>query len=546
MMEAMTLETAIDSLFMMLCTFLLLLIIVGVSIFYSGLIQRRSSFTMLAIPLFLSAVVFIDWFIWSYSLCYSSASNRFIGNLKFVVLSNLKENEDNLIYSTPRGDILSIIHFLFNGLMKITCVVLTFPACIAERGRVMPMLVFLFLWSTLIYNPVTYWLWNKNGWLSPQLDKTPVLDFAGGNCIHVVSGFTALAYSYYLGPRNTKILVNYRSSNNSNMMIGAGFIVYGWCGFIAGCDFKFTAVSFYIVTNTLLSAATAGIVWCGIDYYYSAIPLEGEEAPQDVELDYLDENHTQPTKSQLQSAASEPRQFQRRTLSMISYSSGVICGLVVFTPAGGYLSSKRSFWKSIVCGIVGGASGNLGTRLKYYMNIDDALDIFAIHGVCGIVGSLFVGIFADASYESEGGWVAGHWVQLGYQLLGSVVTAAYVFVLSLFFLYVVDLIPGLHLRIDKEFNKRQRDTLRGAQDAENGEQVEYDMNLERAELRGSDWYEFNGEYSMDFMEFIKVINPEDFADEFVADHEAMSNSYEGHGDSDEYHILRKRETAGRQ
>lgn len=530
MLPTLSLQVALDSLYMMVCSFLLISIVLGVSLFYSGLIQRRSSFSMLAVPLLLSALVLLDWFIWGYSLCYASTANRYIGSLRFVVLSNLK-NDDGFIYTTPRGDILSIVHFLFNAFMKIVCVVLTFPGCIAERGRVLPMLVFLFFWSALIYNPVTYWFWNLRGWLSPQYNSMPVLDFAGGNCIHVVSGFTALAYSYYLGPRNPKILQDYRSSSNSNMVVGMCFIVFGWCGFIAGCDYKFLAVSFYIITNTLLCASTAGITWASIDFYYSATPLEGEVLP-DVELDHLDSGLTAST-THVPELAKKLAQRQNRTLSMISFSSGVICGLVVFTPAGGYLSSDNSFWKSIVFGVVGSAAGNLATRLKYYMKIDDALDIFAIHGVCGIVGSLLVGIFADDSYDSKGGWVAGNWIQFGYQLFGSFITSVYVFVMSLFFLYMVDLVPGLHLRIDKDFNKRARKALR---DKEEGE-AQPELRLERAELRGSDWYEFNGEYSMDFMEFIKVIKPDDYE----TDSEGHTWMHEHLDELREGQVLRKRE-----
>lgn len=511
----MQVQTAIDSLFMLFCTFLLLVVVLGIAIFYSGLIQRRSSFSMLAIPPMLSSVIFLDWFIWGYSLCYGSSSNHFIGSMKFVVLRQLKSPEE-VIYSTPRGEILSIIHVMFNALMKIVCVAITFPACIAERGRVMPMLVFVFLWSAIIYNPVTYWFWNKNGWLSTELNMLPVLDFAGGNCIHVVSGFTALAYSYILGPRNPKIVYEYRSSSNSNMIVGMCFILMGWCGFIAGCDFKFSGTSFYIMMSTLLSACTAGVVWTAMDYYNSAIPLEGED--EEIELSNLDSNSTRVPRSV---AGSDSRNSnQGRKLSMISFSSGVICGLVVFTPCGGYIASDNSFWKSIVCGVFGGVCGNMATRLKYYFKIDDSLDIFAIHGVCGIVGSLLVGLFADKDvYASNGGWVAQNWIQFGYQVLGSVVTAIYVFVVSLVLLYALDMIPGLHLRIDKNFNRRMRERERH-QHPEEGLSIEED-HMERLELMGSDWYEFNGEYSMDFMEFIKVIDPQDYTEELVGQADEM-------------------------
>lgn len=496
---------AIDSLFMLVCIMMLISVLLGVSMFYSGLTQRRSAFTMLTVPLLLGALVFIDWFIWGYSLCYGSSKNHFIGSLKFAVLNQLKDSE-NQVYVTPRGSILSIVHFLFNGFMKSICVCLTFPACIAERGRLIPMLVFLFFWSAIVYNPVTYWFWNRNGWLSAELDSIPVLDFAGGNCIHVVSGFTALAYSFFLGPRNPKILVEYRSSNNTILMIGVCFIVFGWGGFISGCDYKFSAMSFYILTGTFLCAASAGIAWTAIDYYYSATPLEGEAESPEIELQSLDDlGSPQASKSN-----AVPKLYSgKRKLSMVSLSSGMMCGLVVFTPGGGYLSSERAFWKSIICGLIGGASGNLATQLKYFFKVDDALDVFAVHGVCGIVGSLLVGFFADDSYSSLGGWTAHHWVQLGYQLFGSFMTSIYSFVVSLVLLYIVDKVPGLHLRIDQTFNKR----MRASDPLPDGD----DLMLEEAELLGTDWYEFNGEYAADYYEFIKVINPDDFNDELQSE-----------------------------
>lgn len=497
MTQAFDAKGAVDTLYMFSCTLLLFLVVFGLSLFYSGLIQRRSSFTMLAIPMFLAALVFVDWYIWGYSLCYGSSSNHFIGSLKFAVLREIRSTGQD-IYSTPRGDILAVVHFLFNGMMKVITVVITFPACIAERGRILPMLVFLFFWSTIVYNPVTYWIWNRNGWLSTERNSIPVLDFAGGNCIHIVGGFTGLVYSYYLGPRNPKILENYRSSSNANMVIGTVFTVYGWCGFIAGCDFKFSATTFYIIINTLLCASCAGISWSFIDYYNSATPLDGNIHDGNSSNLTTADGHLVPVS-------------KKRCMSIISFCSGLISGLVVFTPCGGYLSTDISFWKSIVCGLVGGITGNMATRVKYWLGIDDALDVFAVHGICGIVGSLLVGVFADDLYNSKGGWVTHHWVQMGYQVLAVVVVSAYVCVVSLFLLYVVDIIPGLHLRIDKDFNRRMMANQNS--DTESGENKEYSTRYELAELMGTDWYEFRGEYTMDFMEFIRSLNPNDYVEE---------------------------------
>lgn len=500
MSEALSIEEAVNSVYMFVCTLLLCLVILGISLVYSGLTQRRSSFTMLTIPMLLSALVLIDWFIWGYSLSYGSSKNRFIGSLKYAVLRETKHNASGM-YSTPRGEIFTEIHFLFNGLMKVITVVITFPACIAERGRLLPMLVFVFMWSAIVYNPVTYWVWDLNGWLFTQLNKVPILDFAGGTCIHILGGFTGLVYSYYLGPRNPKILMNYRSSSNLNMLVGTAFVLYGWCGFIAGCDYKFSRTSFIIIINTLLCASCSGIAWMMIDFYISATPLEG-----DLNEDHLCDGHWEENVPESLS--------QKRFMSITSFSSGIMSGLVVFTPCGGYLSTNSCFWKSIVCGLVGGVTGNLATRVKYLLKVDDALDIFAVHGICGIMGSLLVGIFADDLYGSNGGWVTHHWVQLGYQVVGIVAVAAYSSVVSLILLFVVDYIPGMHLRIDKDFNRRRRREQEANRNEEEEASVEQtNAQFEMAEILGTDWYEFRGEYSMDFMEFIRNLIPGDYTEE---------------------------------
>lgn len=553
--------TIINSLYMIYCTSLLPLAMIGIALFYSGLTQRRSSLTMLALPVFLTPFILIEWFIWGYSLCYSSSSNHFIGDLNFAVLRHMRDSVTNN-YNTPRGEIWLINHFLFNGFMKVICVCLTFPGCIAERGRILPMVVFLFFWSVIIYNPVTYWFWNREGWLSVELNSLPVLDFAGGNCVHIVSGFTALAYSYILGPRNPKILYDYRSTNTGYIIIGTFFMICGWCGFVAGCDYKFTIECLYIILNVLLCASTSGIIWMLIDYYFSAIPLEG--APIESALsNHRDKIHVLRISSTnirtipSVTGASINQHYhdtksnfvQRRKISIISFSSGIVTGLAVITPGGGYVSSPTDFWKSFVFGVLGGIIVNLSTRLKYFVQIDDALDIFAIHGVAGILGSLLTGIFANQRYNSKGGWVKGHWIQLGYQLLGCTVTAAYVFVLSCVFLYCIDLIPGLHLRMDKTFNQRMREERERVQ-AESTESptsvdieeqfVPHNTNeityLEKLELLGTDCYEFNGEYFMDFMEFIKVIRPQDYPfDQFTEETETQYDSVNAIGSDYQLH-----------
>lgn len=446
---------AVNSLYVLVCIALMTLSIVGISLFYSGLTQHRSCLTMLAIPMITLAVVAVDWFIWGYSLCYSPLSNKYIGNLKFAALRGI--SGDQLTLVTTRGNIIAANHVLLNGLIKAVCAALTFPGCIAERGRIIPMLLFMIPWCVIIYNPVTYWFWCSNGWLAVGSSNLPVLDFAGGTCIHIVSGFTTLAYSYALGPRNPKILRNYRISSTQNVVVGTFFVVVGWVGFISGCDFVFSSRSVYIIVNVILCTSFSAITWCMMDFYYSATPLAEDSGTERV---------------------------PRRRFSVVSFTLGLMTGLVVFTPAGGYVCTSGACWKSITMGVVGAIFSNLGTRLKYFLRADDALDMFAVHGIGGIIGSLLTGIFANEGYQSRGGWVEGNWIQLAYQLLGCVVAILHVMVLSALFLHIINLIPGLHLRIDKNYKTR-------IQEAQS----------DNTELAGTDIYEFNGEYLHDYMEF---------------------------------------------
>lgn len=571
---------AVDSLYILLCCGLLVFVVLGIMLFYAGLIQRRSSLTMIATPLYLICFTFIEWFIWGYSLCYSSSSNRFIGNLDYAVLRQLR-HDGNLKFTTLRGETFTAVHFLFNALMKIICVTLTFPGCIAERGRILPMFVFFMCWLVIIYNPVTYWFWNRNGWLSVEYNKFPVLDFAGGNCIHIVCGFTGVAYSYILGPRNPKLLYNYKPYNIGYIVIGTVFFVFGWCGFIGGCEFTFSSSSVLIFITTVLTSCVGGLVWLTIDYYYSAIPLENEDELQQQTSNTLEttgsipqlipsrsrdmgvlrkrrspsmegsrrsmESHT--SQLQLLSVVSrntglDIRRYKEqlllgpsRKLSMVSFCSGAMAGLVCFTPGGGYVVSLSSLWKSFVYGVVGAVVGNVATRLKYMFRLDDVFDLAAIHLCCGWAGSLLTGIFADANYNSEGGWIRAHWIQFAYQILGSTVTSVYVLVMSSVLLYVIDVIPGLHLRIDKNFNARLRQEIRKMHNSEKGDGEATDEknnymdennaipeleDHEELELMGTDEFEFNGEFISDYVEFIRVLSPEDY--------EAMDELSDGVGE----------------
>ena len=270
----------------------------------------------------------------------------------------------------------------------------------------LPCLVFIFIWTTIIYDPIACWTWNANGW-SFVLGG---LDFAGGTPVHISSGAAALAYSLMLGKRQGYSATGgmpYRPHNVTHVVLGTMFLWVGWFGFNGGSALaaNVRAVMACFVTHT--SAACGGVTWLLLDY----------------RLD--------------------------RKWSTVGFCSGVISGLVAITPAAGYVPA----WSAIIFGVVGAVTCNFATKIKYLVRVDDALDIFAVHGVGGIVGNLMTGLFAadyiaalDGATSIPGGWLNRHYIQLAYQLADSVAGFAYSFGGTCIILFLMNLVPGLSLR----------------------------------------------------------------------------------------------------
>lgn len=217
---------------------------------------------------------------------------------------------------------------------------------VAERGRMLPCLIFIFIWSTIIYDPLACWTWNSSGWVY-QLGG---LDFAGGTPVHIASGSAALAYSLMLGKRRGHGTheLNYRPHNVTSVVIGTVFLWVGWFGFNAGSALSanLRAVMAAVVTN--IAAGVGGVTWCLLDYR-----LE-------------------------------------KKWSTVGFCSGVLSGLVAITPGSGFVTP----WASFIFGVVGAAGCNYATKLKYLLRVDDALDIFAVHGIGGILGNILTAFFA--------------------------------------------------------------------------------------------------------------------------------------------------------
>ncbi|KAI0842134.1 ammonium transporter [Hypoxylon sp. FL0890] len=401
---------------MITATALVLLMIPGVGFFYSGLARRKSALSLIWLSVMATAVTTFQWFFWGYSLTFSHTASSYIGDLTNFGFKDVLAQPS--VGSTRIPDLLFAV---YQGMFSAITVALATGA-VAERGRMLPCVIFMFIWSTIIYDPIACWTWNPAGWSN----KMGGLDFAGGTPVHIASGTAALAYSMMLGKRRGHGTheLNYRPHNVTHIVIGTVFLWVGWFGFNAGSALSanLRAVMAAVVTN--LAACVGGITWCVLDYR-----LEGK-------------------------------------WSTVGFCSGVVAGLVAITPGSGYVPA----WAAVIYGILGAGFANYATKLKFIVRIDDALDIFAVHAVGGFVGNICTAFFAadyiahlDGFTVIKGGWVNHHWIQLAYQLADSICGGVYSFGGTCIILFLLNLIPGLQLRATEDAE------ILGIDDAEIGE-----------------------------------------------------------------------------
>ncbi|KAL7410359.1 ammonium transporter AmtB-like domain-containing protein [Mrakia frigida] len=427
-----------DMAWVMTSTALVFIMIPGVGFFYSGLLRRKNALSMMYLSMAGLAVVSFQWFFWGYSLAFSETGSAFIGDLRYFALRNVYEAP-----SMGSTRIPASLFMIYQCMFACIATVLAIGG-MAERARMGPTLVFMFLWATIVYCPIACWTWSANGWSYVMGG----LDFAGGTPVHISSGTAALAIALYLGKRRgygTERL-SFRPHNTSYVILGTVFLWFGWFGFNGGSAMSanLRAVSACIVTN--LAASVGGITWLVLDWR-----LE-------------------------------------RKWSAVGFCSGAIVGLVAITPAAGFVQASSA----VLIGFLGGSSWsrshfentqltcvpsllpavgcNFATRIKFLLRIDEALDAFATHAVGGVIGNCLTGIFAQKSVAGldgftviPGGWLDQHYIQLGHQIADSVAGMAYSFVMTSILCWILHFIPGMSLRTNEETE------IVGIDDAEMGE-----------------------------------------------------------------------------
>jgi len=374
---------------MMTASALVLLMTPGLAFFYGGLVRARNVISTLMYSFISMAVVSIVWVLWGYSLAFGEG-NAIIGDLSLFGLSGIG------IDQVEDGGIPTLLFVIFQMMFAIITPALITGAFV-ERFKFTTYLVFLVAWVTIVYTPVAHWVWASEGWLF----KDGALDFAGGTVVHINAGMAAVAAAVLVGKRRDP---GAEPHNVPYVVLGAALLWFGWFGFNAGSGLAANGVDVnaFLVTNT--AAAAAALTWGVIS------------------------------------------QVQTGRMSAVGVASGAVAGLVAITPASGFVG----VYGALAIGAGAGVLCYIAVYLRTKIQIDDALEVFAVHGVGGIWGAIATGIFAVAAIGGTAGAIDGNAGQLVTQLLAVVATMAYSFVVTLVILKVLDLIPGLGLRVAPE------------------------------------------------------------------------------------------------
>ncbi|KAF2428970.1 ammonium transporter [Tothia fuscella] len=387
--------------YLILCCFVVWLIIPGIGLLYGGLARRKSSLALLFQSMLVLAVTTFQWMFWGYSLAYSRTAGPFIGDLANFGMKNVSAAP-----SIGGSNIPEIVFCLYQ-LLFCACTVQIVIGGSFERGRIIPSLVFGFLWATIVYCPIACWTWNPNGWLF----KLPSLDYAGGGPVHIASGCSALAYALVLGKRKHSGEKEHGKAHNTTLVfLGTTLIWFGWFGFNGGSAINGTIRAMYACFNTNAAASTGVLGWVMVDY------------------------------------------IKKRKFSVVGACEGAIAGLVGITPAAGYVSP----WIAAAIGFITSVVCALCQDINKWLNIDEGMDVFKLHGIGGMVGSICTGIFAqswvsalDGVTQASGG-IDGVGIQVGRQFADITSISAYSFVVSYILLTILKFIPGMHLRVTDE------------------------------------------------------------------------------------------------
>jgi Amt family ammonium transporter len=354
---------------------LVMLMTPGLAFFYGGLVRSKNVVHTMNLSIAVMGVAGVLWALFTYSLSYSPGGplDRILGGLSWIGLRGVGDAPDPTLAATiPHSAFM-----LFQGMFAVITPALISGALV-ERVRIKAYLLFITLWCVIVYAPVAHWVWAPGGWLR----NLGVLDFAGGTVVHINAAAAALVGAFLLGKRRGLRAPTVLPHSVPFAILGMGLLWFGWLGFNGGSALAANGLASSAFVNTFLAPATAAITW-GL-----------------IEL------------------------FLHDRMSGVGLASGAVAGMVAITPAAGFVTPAAS----LVIGALAACASFTAVRLRPRLGLDDALDVFAVHGVAATLGALLTGVFASTAINAAG--ADGSLLLVGKQAVGVVATLLYSGVLS--------------------------------------------------------------------------------------------------------------------
>ncbi|MBF0548038.1 MAG: ammonium transporter [Candidatus Riflebacteria bacterium] len=388
----MTFNTG-DTAFMLIASSLVMLMTPGLAFFYGGLVGRKNVLAIMMQSFVSLCFTTVIWYICGYSLCFSGGEGGFIGDFHKAFMAGVGPQ-------TPFAGSPTIPELLFCSYQMMFAIIT--PALItgafANRVTFKSYMLFLTAWLFLVYFPFVHMVWG-NGYLA----KLGVLDFAGGIVVHNIAGMAALASVLFVGTRAVKDPLPH---SIPLVALGTGLLWFGWYGFNAGSELKVDAITCQAFLNTDVAASFAGFAWLVVAWIFEGKP------------------------------------------KFLGLLTGSVAGLATITPAAGYVSLKAA----VVIGISAGVVCYLAVMLKNKLSFDDALDVWGVHGVGGMLGVILLGVFASKGINPNGAdglyYGGSHFFMI--QMATIVGSSIYAFVFTYVMLMIIDKITPVKVQLDAE------------------------------------------------------------------------------------------------
>lgn len=377
---------AADTVWVLISSALVLLMLPGLALFYGGLVQRKNVLSSMMHSFVAMGVMALEWVIIGYSLAFGTG-NGFVGSLDHMFLRGIDP------YSVT-GTIPTYAFVAFQGMFAIITPALISGA-IVGRVKFKSYIAFIALWGLIVYAPVCHWVWG-GGFLTGE-----ALDFAGGTVVHITSGISSLAILTFLGKRRGYGIDSIKPHNVTLTLLGTGLLWFGWFGFNAGSSLAANEIAALAFITTLIAPAAAGFIWMALEWIHLGRP------------------------------------------TALGFATGILAGLVAITPAAGFVTPMAA----IPIGAVASFICYQAVMFKEKLGYDDSLDAFGVHGVGGITGAILTGVFASVGSV---GFLLGNSEQLLLQVEGVIVTLLYASVCTLGIGFVLHKTIGLKVSESEE------------------------------------------------------------------------------------------------